>query len=238
MGVDAFVIREHPVTHAEYLAFLNDIDADEALKHAPRERSARPGELGALLVTHDPDTGFSLRVDAEGDTWEPDWPAWMVSWNGARTYAAWAASRDGVAWRLPWELEWEKAARGVDGRPWPWGRFGDATFAAVHGTREGRPRPSAITDHPVDVSPYGVRGTAGNVCDWTLDVFTEEGPALTAEGWFVRPPDAVPDDGQLSRCVKGGSWSNPIVHGRGAFRDGRHAGDRRWVIGFRLARDY
>ena len=234
--VDSYVIREHPVTQGEYLAFLNDLDPADALVHAPRERASRPGELGALLVAHDPEGGFSLRTDAEGDTWELDWPTWMVSWHGARAYAAWAASRKGVPWRLPWELEWEKAARGVDGRPWPWGRFGDPTFAAVHGTREGRPRPSSIQDHPVDVSPFGVRGTAGNVCDWTLDVFTEEGPDLV-EGRFVRPAVA-PDDGQLSRCVKGGSWSNPIVHGRGAFRDGRHAGDRRWVIGFRLARDY
>jgi serine/threonine-protein kinase len=236
--VDSFVLREHPVTHGEYLAFLNDVDVDEAMEHAPRERPSRPGERGALLLAHDPATGFSLREDAEGDTWKLDWPAWMVSWHGARAYAAWAAVRDGVPWRLPWELEWEKAARGVDGRPWPWGSFGDPTWAAVHGHRGGRPFPASIHVHPVDVSPFGVRGTAGNVCDWTLDVFTEEGPTLIDGVRFERPAEPVPDDGQLSRCVKGGSWSNPIVHGRGAFRDGRHAGDRRWVIGFRLARDW
>ncbi len=235
--VDSFVIREHPVTHAEYLEFLNAVDVEHALEHAARERAAREGELGALLVEHRDDGTFALRTDAEGDDWEPHWPAWMVSWHGARAYAAWRAEVDGVPWRLPWELEWEKAARGVDGRPWPWGSFGDPTWACVHGHREGRPYPASVHAHPVDVSPFGVRGTAGNVCDWTLDVFTEEGPELTDGGLFERPAAPVPDDGQLSRCVKGGSWSNPIVHGRGAFRDGRHASDRRWVIGFRLARD-
>jgi len=235
--VDEYVIRAHPVTHGEYLAFLNDIDPAEGLTHAPRERPAQRGELGALLVAHDPETGFSLRTDAEGDTWELDWPAWMVSWHGARAYAGWLAARDGVPWRLPWELEWEKAARGVDGRAFPWGDFGEPTRAAVHGSSEGRPMPSSVHGHPLDSSPFGVRGTAGNVCDWTLDVFTEEGPDLV-DGVLFERPAVAPDDGQLSRCVKGGSWSNPITHGRGAFRDGRHAGDRRWVIGFRLARDY
>ena len=238
--VDDFVISRDPVTHREYLAFLDALVAAgrerEALQHAPRERPSRPGEVGGLLVDYS-DGCFRLRADAEGDSWAPDWPAWMVDWSGARAYAAWRAAEDGLPWRLPWELEWEKAARGVDGRPWPWGGFADPSWACVSGSREGRPMPSAVGAHPVDSSVYGVRGTAGNVCDWVLDVFEEDGPALTEVdgGWLFSPPDVAPADDR-SRCVKGGSWSNPIVHGRGAFRDGRHPGDRRWVIGFRLAR--
>ncbi len=237
--VDGFVIQQDPITHAEYLTFLNSLVAngreEEALRHAPRERSAKAAELGALLVAHEPGRGFALREDAEGDSWEPNWPAWMVSWNGARAYADWKAEQDGLPWRLPWELEWEKAARGVDGRAWPWGNFADPTWACVHGSDEGRPMPSTVGAHPVDISVYGVRGTAGTMCDWVLDVFDEEGTKVGAEGLFDRD-QSVPAADDRSRCVKGGSWSNPVLHGRAAFRDGRHPNDRRWVIGFRLVR--
>ena len=236
--LDSFVLRADPVTHAEYLEFLNALVAanreDEALRHAPRERSAEAGVAGALLVARDDDGRFILRPDAEGDAWEPDWPAWMVDWSGARAYAAWRAVEDGLPWRLPWELEWEKAARGVDGRAWPWGDFADPTWACVHGSRAGRPMPAPVGAHPVDTSVYGVRGTAGNVCDWVLDLFEEDGPPLV-DGRFDASQPVAPAD-ERSRCVKGGSWSNPTLHGRGAFRDGRHPADRRWVIGFRLAR--
>ncbi|MCO4768581.1 MAG: SUMF1/EgtB/PvdO family nonheme iron enzyme [Deltaproteobacteria bacterium] len=237
--LDAFVIQRDPVTHDEYLAFLDALVAsgreEEAFQWAPRERPSKPGEPGALLVEHAPGVGFALRVDAEGDTWEPDWPAWMVSWSGARAYGRWRAEVDGLPWRLPWELEWEKAARGVDGRAWPWGDFADPTWACVHGSREGRPMPSAVGEHPVDVSVYGMRGAGGGVCDWTLDVFDEEGTPVGSDGLFD-PDQPVPSADDRSRCVKGGSWSNPTSHARAAFRDGRHPGDRRWVIGFRLAR--
>jgi len=229
--VDSFVMQTHPVTHREYLEFLNS--TPDALVHAPRERASKPGELGGLLVDH-LDGVFSLRPDAEGDEWDPDWPAWMVSWHGARAYAAWFASETGLPWRLPWELEWEKAARGIDGRAWPWGDFGDPTWACVHGSRPGRPMPARTDAHPIDRGPYGHFGLGGNVCDWVLDPFTEEGPALQ-DGRFV-PGDLRLDDPRHMRCVKGGSWSNPVLHGRAAFRDGRDPDDRRWVIGFRLAR--
>ena len=95
--------------------------------------------------------------------------------------------------------------------------------------------PATVGAHPVDSSVYGVRGTAGNVCDWVLDVFDEEGTEVGADGLFDRD-QPVPSADDRSRCVKGGSWSNPVLHGRAAFRDGRHPHDRRWVIGFRLVR--
>ncbi len=233
--VEGFAIQRDPVTHAEYLAFLNALHragrTEEALRHAPRERPAQEGELGALLVAFD--DGFALRADAEGDAWAPDWPAWMVSWHGARAYAAWRAELDGLPWRLPWEVEWEKAARGVDGRAFPWGDHGDPSRARVSGNQEGRPTPAPVGAHEADTSVYGVRGLAGNVCDWVLDVFSEDGPELV-DGAFV--PPSVSEDPNASRTVKGGSWCNPLSHARGAFRDGRHPDDRRWVIGFRLAR--
>ena len=54
-------------------------------------------------------------------SWRPDLPVLNVDWHCATAYAAWKAEREGTPWRLPWDLEWEKAARGVDGRIFPWG---------------------------------------------------------------------------------------------------------------------
>lgn len=229
--VDTFVIARDPVTHRDYLEFLNAIDRDEALKHAPRERSTRPGELGGLLVDCEP--AFTLREDAEGDRWHLDWPVWMVSWHDAIAYAEWKAEQEGVPWRLPWSLEWEKAARGVDGRTYPWGDFVDPTWACIQGSHDARPMPSPIGSHPIDESPYGVRGMAGNLCDWTMDLFRPDGPPLI-EHRFERPEGPEFGDSP-QREVRGGSWCNPVAHARAAFRDPRDATDRRWVIGFRLA---
>lgn len=237
--LDSFVIQRDPVTVGEYLEFLNDLvargDEELALTHAPRERAGRPGEVGTLLVAHEPGQGFSLQADAEGDRWDPSWPVWMVSWVGALAYASWMEKRTGLPWRLPWELEWEKAARGADGRRFPWGGFGDPAWACVQGWKSGRPSPSTVGSHPVDVSPYGVRGLAGGVCDWVLDPFTDAGPLVSLDGRFEPPPIQV-DAPSVNRCVRGGSWCNPILWARTAMRHQRDGADRRWVIGFRLAR--
>ncbi|MCB9662957.1 MAG: SUMF1/EgtB/PvdO family nonheme iron enzyme [Alphaproteobacteria bacterium] len=235
--VDDVVVRRDPVTLAEYLAFLDDLVAqgreEEALRHAVRERPASADEEGALLLDHRPGQGFALRPDAEGDLWDPRWPAWMVRWHDAVAYAAWRAARDGLPWRLPWELEWEKAARGVDGRAFPWGDHADPVWAAVEGSRPGRPMPAAVGDFPVDASPYGVRGTVGNVCDWCADVYRPEGPRLV-DARFVLPEAGPADVPQ--RVVRGGLWSRSVDWGRASFRVGWDATDRRWGIGFRLAR--
>jgi serine/threonine-protein kinase len=237
--LDSYVIQRDPVTLGEYLEFLNDLVVsgreEQALLHAPRERGGRTGEVGALLVAHHPGKGFALEADAEGDRWDPDWPAWMVSWHSALAYAAWKEERTGLPWRLPWEFEWEKAARGADGRRFPWGRFGDPAWACVQGWKSGRAAPSKVGSHPVDTSPYGVRGLAGGVCDWVLDPFTDEGPPVRADGLF-QPAAIRPEDPSVNRCVRGGSWCNPVLWARSAMRHQRDGVDRRWVIGFRLAR--
>ena len=236
--VDGFVMRSGPVTVGEYLEFLNarasEGRVEEALTWAPRERPVQAGELGLLLVDWSEEAGFTLRPDAEGDLWDLRWPIFMVDWTGACAFADWCSERDGVAWRLPWELEWERAARGADGRAFPWGSVPEPTHAHVAGARPGRSMPGVVDEVGLDTSPFGVHHLAGNVSEWTLDVHDPDGPVVRSDGLFV--PPAV-DRAARRRTVRGGNWAQPLSWGRAAFRSAWDGSDRRWVIGFRLVRD-
>ncbi|MEQ1571657.1 MAG: bifunctional serine/threonine-protein kinase/formylglycine-generating enzyme family protein, partial [Myxococcota bacterium] len=162
--LDGFVLRRFPVTNREYLGFLDALvqqgRTDEAWARAPGNRGSAPVALQ--------DGRFTLVPDAEGHLWEPDWPVFSIDWTDALAYAAYEADRTGLPWRLPGELEWEKAARGVDARRYPWGDAFEDTWCNMRSSAE-QPRPMPVTSYPFDRSPYGVRGLAGNTSDWCLD---------------------------------------------------------------------
>ena len=187
--MDGFVIHRHPVTNRDYLAFLNDLVAtgrdEEALASVPREKSGTAASLGAAIYGTE-NGQFVLVPDADGDAWQPDYPVLMVDWAGASAYCDWLANRTGKPWRLPSEWEWEKAARGVDGRPFPWGHFTDASWCHVRDSQPGRLLPASVHDIALDVSVYGVRGMAGNVRDWCSA--NGQGKAIRGGAWngFLR----------------------------------------------------
>ena len=170
--VNAFVINKYPITNAQYIAFLNALlksgQKTEALRRVPRERGGTYGEQGAAIYGLDQEKGFYLRPDADGDLWGMDWPVMMVDWQSACAYAEWRAKQDGLGWRLPYELEWEKAARGVDDRLYPWGNHFDPSWCIMRASHRDRPMPQSIYAQPLDESPYGVKGMGGNVRNWTL----------------------------------------------------------------------
>ncbi len=244
LWVDGQVFRRFPVRNREYLAFLNARVAagreDEALRFAPRERAGiageqgagTAGELGALIYGFDGQR-FSLRPDRDGDGWDPEWPVVMVDWHSAAAFAAWAAERSGLPWRLPGELEWEKAARGVDGRRFPWGDGFDPSWACTGLSHRGRPLPAVVDTFPVDESPYGVRGLGGNVRDWCADAYAPEGPPAV-ESRLAPAPRAVPAGSH--RVGRGGSWTFPAQSARVAYRSGYGPGLRYGFLGLRLLR--
>ena len=235
LWADGLIIRRFPVTNAQYLVFLNSLVAmgreAEALRHAPRERAGTIGEQGALIVGFDGQR-FSLRPDADGDVWEPDVPVLMVDWHGAAAFAAWEAERTGRQWTLPSELAWEKAARGVDGRCFPWGDHFDPSRACMRESHSGRLLPVSVHAYPLDESPYGVRGMSGGAADWCADSH-RDGPVLEGAQVPLAPAELATES--AVRVTRGGGWYSDVAHLRLADRYWNHPSSRTVSLSFRLA---
>jgi len=171
---------------------------DEAQQVVPCERGATIGQQGPPIYLLREDGFWALTRDREGHEWKPAYPAVNVTWFGAQAYCRWLSERDRRPWRLPTELEWEKAARGVDGRHFPWGDGFDGSFCC---TRQSFSVPEHCLPQVVnssrfliDRSPYGVRGMAGNVSDW-------------CQHKDYRDPRNI----EVEQPIRGGHWySTPI----------------------------
>jgi serine/threonine protein kinase/formylglycine-generating enzyme required for sulfatase activity len=243
LWVDPFSIAARPVSHQEYLAFLNDTTRrapSKALPHAP----ALPSESGELqpLYHYDPvDRHWSL-IPQVGELFlHPTNPVIGVRWIDACAYLLWLREQSGQPWRLPGELEWEIAARGVDGRSFPWGERSDPSFFCHQDTHLEVLGPPATGRFSVDCSPYGVMGMAGGVSEWCADAFHPQGPERRGPR-VIRPEppsgeDILHDENASLRSVRGGAWRLSKAHGRCASRSGQPADRRADFIGFRICRD-
>jgi formylglycine-generating enzyme required for sulfatase activity/tRNA A-37 threonylcarbamoyl transferase component Bud32 len=233
--VDGFVMGRFPVTSGEYLTFLNELV--RAGREAEAEAACPKKELGAaesaeLLPV--------FRRDANGlyllpPDWPSDLPIVLVDWHAASAHARWLGARTGKPFRLPNELEWEKAARGVDGRSLPWGNHHEATFACALESHMGPPGRVSVNAYPADESPYGIRGLAGNVRDWCINVWKASGPS--SEGARVLLDPADPSDPDF-RAIRGGAWGSTMANGRAAARFGSRP--ERWTlaVGLRVTRAF
>ncbi len=242
LWVDGVVFRRFQVTNAEWLVFLDALVADgreeEALRHVPRERAAN-GTAGPMIYGRGDDGRFRLVPDADGHLWVPDNPVLMVDWSDCQAYARWYAASTGVAWRLPGELEWEKAARGVDGRLLPWGNVLDPSWCLMTQSLPGNPMPGSVHSFPLDESPFGVRNMAGNARVFCGDVWRPEGPPTP--GGRVSTPDALGDTADLPgalRTWRGGSWADNVRGIRSAGRSFGPPTDRFARLGCRLVRSF
>lgn len=194
---------------------------------------ARAPRFGKAIYARDAEGRHHLQPDEEGDRWLPRWPVVMVDHAGAEAYARWLARRTGLPWRLPGDLEWEKAARGVDGRVFPWGNAFDPSLCSMRESHPGRPMPTVVDLFPRDEGPDGLRGCAGTVRDWCADTFARETAPLRA-GRVVAPSGAVSE-----RAVhRGGSWNATARSCRLAGRIGDVPTVRMSHLGFRIVRSW
>ena len=227
--LEGFVIRKHPVTLVEYADFLNSLAEPEGHRPAPFDNRggtrAFEGPPGSLRVT----------ASCSSFPWSPELPITNISWRDALAYAAWFAASTGQSWRLPHSLEWEKAARGVDGRSLPWGDFLEPTWACTIDSVQERPKVITVQSYPLDLSPYGVRGLVGNVRDFCLDVYRKDGPGLDGER-LAEPLTPGPASATQWVNVRGGSATSGGSMVRPATRLGLNPENQVSKIGFRLAR--
>ena len=181
-------------------------------------------------------TGYP--IDGQALSGAPGHPATFISWPDALAYSRWLDEilrtspdtpevlstllEDGGQVTLPTEAEWEKAARGSDGRIYPWGsepRPDRATYQA-RGT-------TAVGSHQCPECPFGLSDMAGNVWEWTRSPYQPY------------PYDPIDDFEDLENeslwVMRGGSFTDPVHFVRGANRGGADPGARRAFIGFRIA---
>ena len=126
---------------------------------------------------------MNAEEDADGDEWHADWPVIHINYHDAVAYCRWRTKKDGFNYRLPTEDEWEKAARGADGRFFPWGNYFDPTFCHMRASFPSGPDIVRVGYFDTDVSPYGVRDMAGGVREWTSSSFGDWGMTLRGGSW-------------------------------------------------------
>jgi iron(II)-dependent oxidoreductase len=207
----SFSIDRFPVTNEQFAEFLN--------------AAGHTNHKGERLFDHDdPDA----RIHMTGGKWSADpgyeqHPVVEVSWAGARDYCTWRGKR------LPTEAEWEKAARGTDGRRYPWGNSAPDSTRARFGAAYNATVP--VHAHPAGASPYGVQDMAGNAWEWVSSAY--------------RPYPYRADDGREDlaagavRATRGGGHDSPAEEitatqrGRNLSRNPRSGHHN---IGFRCAK--
>jgi len=165
-------------------------------------------------------------------------PVMLVTWFDARAYCAWRTRQRGSAsaapLRLPTEAEWEKAARGVDGRFYPWGDRFDPTFCLMRESRPFMIQPEPVGTFPVDESPYGVRDMAGGMREWVGDIFGDKSwSELSAQ---AEPGPEVERAASGNRQLRSGAWVADHKWARSASRNASGAMNRGTATSFRIAK--
>jgi serine/threonine-protein kinase len=182
--LDAFYIDRFAVTNRQFGAFL-DVTGYRP-SHPEFMAHWREGQAPA---------GLKAPAGLQAPAGLEEHPVVHVSWFDARAYAQWAGKN------LPSEAQWEKAARGTDGRKYPWGKSAPDATRANYGRLHRGTVP--VGSCPAGASPYGVEDLSGNVWEWCEDVDAQE---FYTQGPSHNPCNRVQSGPRARRVVRGGSF--------------------------------
>jgi formylglycine-generating enzyme required for sulfatase activity len=201
-------IGQYPVTHAEYKRFIEAggykhkrwwTEAGWRKKEKPR-RQVRPW------------TEPRFWRDAHFN--KPNQPVVGLSWYETMAYCHWLSAETGQRYRLPTEAEWEKAARGLDGRRYPWGNLFETGRLNVNEGEQVVEATIPVGIYPTGDSPFGAFDCTGNVWEWGATQGGKRYPYDTTEDEWARGYL----EGENGRALRGGSWLNDRDLARCAFR--------------------
>jgi formylglycine-generating enzyme required for sulfatase activity len=153
-----------------------------------------------------------------------------VSWHDAMAYCRWLSEVAGKTYSLPSEAEWEKGARGTDGRIYPWGNRWDVR--RCNNLQGGKGETTPVGTYPRGASPYGLLDIARNVWEWTRSL----------GGGYPYPSDAkeraqredLQEPQDQPRVLRGGAFVDDHGHVRCAYRNGFFPSYQAWFVGFRV----
>ena len=207
VNLDEYLIGKYDVTNVQFAAFVK--------------------ATGYKTTAEKEGSGYAYDGSSWADTKGADWqhpkgpnsdlggkdnhPVVLVSWDDAVAFCAWAKQASGQQVQLPTEAQWEKAARGTDGRIYPWGN--EAPNANLLNFNMNVKDTTAVGKYsPAGDSPYGLADMAGNVWQWTADWYSDtyygSSPASNPQG---------PTTGS-GRVVRGGGWNVNSKRARAAYR--------------------
>ena len=235
--LDAYLIDRIEVTNAMFATFVNATGY---------ETRAEWGGWSSVFVGER--SGGDNWEGIEGANWQHpqgpsgsiaemgDHPVVQVNWDTASAYCEWAGRR------LPTEAEWEKAARGTDGRKYPWGNqeaagnllnFADNNLGTVSWANnrvdDGYKLTAPWGNYPKGISPYGALDMAGNVCEWVADRYNED--------YYANSPYKNPqgESWGSTRVFRGGSWLDSEWYARSSERHHLFTFTHYDNLGFRCA---
>jgi formylglycine-generating enzyme required for sulfatase activity len=219
----AYRISRYPLTYTQVEAFVKDGGYKQKQHWTPAGKKWRGRKSY-------PQVGW------KDDEWHVgNHPVIGVTWHEALAFCSWLSEKVGFTVTLPSESQWEKAARGTDGRRFPWGRQFYPQYANCGHTVQADPftrqmetvgvgSTTAVGLYPDGASPYGLLDVAGNVWEWTLTLWREQYDA----------PENNAIDVSGSRALRGGSWHERETGVRAAVRKGAPPSTCDTTIGFRV----
>ncbi len=229
--LEEYSIGQYPITNAEFKLFVKDTGY---------VTTAEKKGLGVVFTpefveAEDADWKHPLGQGSDVSQKESH-PVVQVSWYDAIEYCKWLSEKTGESFRLPTEAEWEKAARGADGRIFPWGDKWKPTIVNV----EYRLKDTSPVGRfsPDSDSPYGCADMCGNVFEWTSTTTGSYDPWPSKYRYPYNADDGREDPTLDTRRIgRGGSYSRGEVYCRTTFRFADLPSDRYSAQGFRIVKE-